>query len=231
MTDDSGKIKSIARELIALQDSFNQRIRADWINAGFKFHRAIWMEGAELMESTPWKWWKKGGEINLPQLQLEIIDKIHFLISWAMVDAARQGLTSDDVHADICRFLSKCDFEAELWDRSSSAVDIDKLQDTIERVVSTAAAINFGATLHHLAAAAGAMGMDASLIRRMYVAKNALNTVRNMLGYKEGSYIKVWDGEEDNVHLERLMEDQPNLSLTQIVDTLCGRYRALAQGA
>ena len=40
---------------------------------------------------------------------------------------------------------------------------------------------------------------------RMYVGKNVLNFFRQDHGYKEGSYIKIWDGREDNEHLSDLL--------------------------
>jgi hypothetical protein len=40
---------------------------------------------------------------------------------------------------------------------------------------------------------------------RMYVGKNVLNFFRQDHGYKDGSYIKVWDGREDNEHLSDIL--------------------------
>jgi hypothetical protein len=41
---------------------------------------------------------------------------------------------------------------------------------------------------------------------RHYVGKNVLNFFRQDHGYKEGSYLKLWEGREDNEHLAELME-------------------------
>ena len=40
---------------------------------------------------------------------------------------------------------------------------------------------------------------------RMYVGKNVLNFFRQDHGYKDGSYIKIWDDREDNEHLSDLL--------------------------
>ena len=40
---------------------------------------------------------------------------------------------------------------------------------------------------------------------RQYVGKNVLNSFRQDYGYKEGTYIKNWNCEEDNVVLTRLL--------------------------
>jgi hypothetical protein len=44
-------------------------------------------------------------------------------------------------------------------------------------------------------------GMSLDELYRGYVGKNVLNFFRQDHGYKDGSYIKVWNGREDNEHL------------------------------
>jgi hypothetical protein len=51
------------------------------------------------------------------------------------------------------------------------------------------------------------IGMDFDHLYRMYVGKNVLNFFRQDHGYKDGSYIKVWQGREDNEHLAELLEE------------------------
>ena len=43
--------------------------------------------------------------------------------------------------------------------------------------------------------------MNADELYRQYVGKNVLNFFRQDNGYKEGSYLKLWNGREDNEHL------------------------------
>ena len=47
--------------------------------------------------------------------------------------------------------------------------------------------------------------MDWNDLVSMYVGKNVLNRFRQANGYKEGTYIKIWNGEEDNVHLTNIL--------------------------
>jgi hypothetical protein len=49
--------------------------------------------------------------------------------------------------------------------------------------------------------------MDFDQLYRLYVGKNVLNFFRQDHGYKDGSYIKVWSGLEDNEHLTELLND------------------------
>ena len=43
--------------------------------------------------------------------------------------------------------------------------------------------------------------MDWNVMYREYISKNVLNFFRQDHGYKDGSYVKVWAGREDNEHL------------------------------
>jgi hypothetical protein len=49
------------------------------------------------------------------------------------------------------------------------------------------------------------MNMDLDELFRQYVGKNTLNFFRQDHGYKEGTYIKIWNGEEDNEVLAKLV--------------------------
>ena len=49
-------------------------------------------------------------------------------------------------------------------------------------------------------------GLNLDALYTLYVGKNILNKFRQDHGYKEGSYIKIWNGEEDNVIMQRLLE-------------------------
>ena len=37
----------------------NSRVHEDWINQGFEWYRAAWIECGELMDHVGYKWWKK----------------------------------------------------------------------------------------------------------------------------------------------------------------------------
>jgi hypothetical protein len=50
------------------------------------------------------------------------------------------------------------------------------------------------------------IGMSIDDLYRGYVGKNTLNFFRQDHGYKDGSYIKVWNGQEDNEHLVEVVK-------------------------
>ncbi len=62
---------------------------------------------------------------------------------------------------------------------------------------------------------------------RHYVGKNVLNRFRQDHGYKNGSYLKIWQGREDNEHLAEILVtiDLQHTQVTeQIYQQLADRY-------
>ena len=70
--------------------------------------------------------------------------------------------------------------------------------------------------------------MDFDDLHRQYVRKNVLNFFRQDHGYKEGSYIKLWEGREDNEHLVEILaelnSDSSNFG-DQVYQSLLQRYQ------
>jgi hypothetical protein len=59
---------------------------------------------------------------------------------------------------------------------------------------------------------------------RLYVGKNILNRFRQDHGYKEGTYIKIWQGEEDNVVMQRILEKSENIAPQELYALLKNAY-------
>jgi len=55
-------------------------------------------------------------------------------------------------------------------------------------------------------------GLNLDALYKLYVGKNILNQFRQDHGYKEGTYIKLWNGEEDNVVMQRVLEENDDIS-------------------
>ena len=67
---------------------------------------------------------------------------------------------------------------------------------------------------------------------RAYVGKNVLNFFRQDNGYKEGTYIKTWDGREDNEHLSEItagMDCDAEDFAEALYDSLMQRYAELTR--
>lgn len=81
----------------------------------------------------------------------------------------------------------------------------DDFKQTLELLAASAVANK----TFDAAAFAGCMaqiGMDIDDLYRGYIGKNTLNFFRQDHGYKDGSYIKVWNGQEDNEHLVEVVK-------------------------
>ena len=48
-------------------------------------------------------------------------------------------------------------------------------------------------------------GVNLSSLYECYIAKNVLNRFRQDHGYKEGSYVKIWNGKEDNAVMNEIL--------------------------
>lgn len=82
---------SVFNSILEIQADLNDTMGGiDWRNAtlqnphGFAYRRAIKLEVAEAIAFTPYKWWAHT-ELNRPQFRMELIDVVHFLLSFTHV--------------------------------------------------------------------------------------------------------------------------------------------------
>lgn len=193
-----------ARQLVDMQIAFNQVIDPDYPEDP-KVKRddvkAILVELGEYFEHTAYKWWKKQSA-DWAQANMELIDILHFAISDAVEHACQQGLGQEAATARVAELLGQ------------SFIAPQSVNDGKELVVAMA---QDGAATRSLVcgeqffAKLAAMLMtaygDADTAYLTYIGKNALNNLRQQRGYKQGTYIKMWDGEEDNEVMMRLLSE------------------------
>ena len=77
--------------MLRMQQSMNNKVDPDWNRRAIRIWRAVVIEGAEAIEHHGWKWWKKQ-KLDLAQLQMELIDIWHFILSEMLL---RHGDGSD----------------------------------------------------------------------------------------------------------------------------------------
>lgn len=165
--------------MLQMQDEMNTKVHPQWREQGFEWHRAIWVEAAEMLDHYGWKWWKHQ-EPDVEQVHLELIDIFHFGLSARLV----AGEAVESIASDIEQQLQQPTVEATF-------------AETIETMVAnTLATKNFDvktfAGLMHLTE------LSFEQLFQHYVGKNVLNFFRQDHGYKTGEYIKIWHGKEDN---------------------------------
>jgi hypothetical protein len=67
-------------------------------------------------------------------------------------------------------------------------------------------------------------GLNLDSLYQLYIGKNILNQFRQDHGYKDGSYVKVWNGKEDNVVMQNLLAANPSISPSELYEALKAEY-------
>ncbi|WOH37143.1 dUTP diphosphatase [Thalassotalea fonticola] len=185
MSDLSTSIKQI-KQMLIMQDAMNTRVSDSWRADNYEWYRAIWVECAEMLDHHGWKWWKHQ-ECDVPQVQLELVDIFHFGLSLRLMKESNVDIIAEQLAAELQQSVEHTDFKLALEDLAAAAVsnkDFDGKSFT---------------------ACMALMDMDLNELFRQYVGKNTLNFFRQDYGYKTGTYIKIWNGKEDNEVLADLV--------------------------
>lgn len=200
-------------QMLDLQDQMNSKVNPDWRNAGNEWYRAIWIECAEMLDHHGWKWWKKQTP-DLEQVQLELVDIFHFGLSEKLENNAE---------------LDTAALAGQLVVQLTSANTFDSLPLAIESLAQKALTNKVMDTGDFIACL-NLAEMSFDELYRLYVGKNVLNFFRQDNGYKDGTYIKVWNGKEDNEVLfeclNQLDSDSQHFS-TAVYDALNAEYKKL----
>ncbi len=175
--------------MLALQDKMNTKVHPQWREQQFPWYRAIWTESAELLDHYGWKWWKKQTP-DIPQIQLELVDIWHFGMSIY--------LQSSTDYEGIAKTL------AAQW---NAPVDASDFRGVIEALVADVLATHT-LSLPLFCEAMRQVNLSFDDLYRQYIGKNVLNFFRQDFGYQHGTYIKVWQGKEDNVHLAEILSSE-----------------------
>lgn len=186
MSDLLSTAKNQITQMLSMQDAMNSRVSETWRDNNYEWYRAIWVECAEMLDHHGWKWWKHQ-EIDVAQVQLELVDIFHFGLSLRLMTGNTIADISQTLANELTQNSGEQDFKIALENLASTAVT-DKAFNAVA-----------------LADCMRLMSMDLDELFRQYVGKNTLNFFRQDHGYKEGSYIKVWHGEEDNEVLAKLV--------------------------
>lgn len=169
--------------LVTKQDELNTYIHPEWKTQDFDWNTAIIDECQEIAGHLGWKWWKKGykeglTEANKKQVQLEVIDILHFVLSLDVQEGANIINMADWINSPVP-------------EGRNPEVTNDWLRcDAANGVV----------TLRIWAELAHSVGLTEQEILETYIQKYVLNKFRQDHGYKDGSYVKVWKVNEPGLH-------------------------------
>lgn len=185
--------------------------------------RCIHMEVAELIDSTPWKHWKNiNSEPDMNNIHIELVDIWHFLMSYILQET--------NVPKAVSLVNTHCIYD------TNENVDVKKMIEESEKLSYIAIAIETG----NMPAFSGIerfidqffrcckiSGLSFNWLQKLYIGKNCLNKFRQDNGYKEGTYIKVWNGKEDNVVMMEIIEKMENVSFDDLYNALTDVYKTL----
>ena len=187
--------------MLALQANVNAKVDPNWITARYPYLRAVAIEGAEAIEHHGWKWWKKQDK-DLSQLQMELVDIWHFILSEIL-------LRNDDNQLTPLEYLLSALSDA-------NSLQLIELDNTAYKLNETDLVTKLELLIAISIARRIDLGLFESIMRDceltwtdlfcQYVGKNVLNMFRQNNGYKEGTYRKMWEGREDNEHLVEILE-------------------------
>ncbi len=204
---DSAISKQALVTMLSMQDRMNCKVHSDWIAQNFEWYRAIWIECGELMDHYGYKWWKKQ-QADMEQVRLEVIDIWHFGLSALFGEGRDIEAIADEIIANLAQFQpAGLDVREATEAMAADALNSRGFSVTVFWELLCAAELSFEDLYRH------------------YVGKNVLNFFRQDNGYKDGNYVKQWQGREDNEHLSELLAELDSAAATFADDV----YRALGE--
>lgn len=204
---DNRKISDLLKAQALLNDKYVDGWKDELELEHFK--SALLCEFAEFLESTPkfgintrkftgWKWWKTFLEDDIQNSKVEIVDILHFGLSYHMLACYKEnGLYSNPEDFDNSEFIK--DYEQINTDDFKDNL-LKEAYSTLDEFLLTADLLSLFRFLDILASY---HNMNMYDVYKGYFLKNELNLQRIENGYLEGTYKKLdSNGNEDNRKLE-----------------------------
>jgi len=190
------------------------------------WRRCIYLECAELIESYPWKHWKSiDQKPDLENIKIELVDIWHFVMSELLSEYHESDMSLDEILHIIetsVEYNQFIDPDVEYDDDIYVQIEyVEKLIETVfnARFPSKISDMFFNVALH--------LNMDMDTLFSLYVGKNVLNKFRQDNGYASGTYIKMWNGVEDNVVLQDILSSTDLIGFDYVYNELEKRYSEL----
>jgi dimeric dUTPase (all-alpha-NTP-PPase superfamily) len=183
-------------------------------NRKISWYRCIYMEVAEAIDSFNWKHWKSiNTEPDWANIRVELVDIWHFIMSESI------------------RFKDESYANKYLKLKPQGDFNVEVLINTLEKMLSLSVASNIDPKIINIRditdlffTAISQVDMGIEELYKRYVVKNQLNSFRQRHGYKDGSYIKLWNTVEDNVVAFNIMDENPSISPSELYQKLELRY-------
>ena len=223
-------------EMVKLQQELNDSTNGTGWEKGLTkngkvidWKRCIYMEAAELIDSFAWKHWKAiNQEPDWENIKIEAVDIWHFVLSLLLQEYKLQNcgsiadLSEHIVSQEAYTAFSTLDYKPE--------VDMYALIKMVEEMmfdVLKPEGFDLDALINDFFNMALHCGVNLQKLYTLYIGKNILNRFRQDHGYKEGTYIKVWNGDEDNIVMLDVMAKNPDYGVNELYTALEEVYKTL----
>jgi len=184
------------------------------------WQRCIYLEAAELVESYPWKHWKNiDAKVDRANIKVELVDIWHFVMSEVLrvnklndnLPIVELAIRIEDKIKDIKATKIQDDYYAE----------IEAIESLIKKLFCHFELVDFTKSFFELC-----YKLDLSFdeLYNLYIGKNILNIFRQDHGYKDGTYIKEWNGKEDNVIMQEILAANETISPDELYAKLEEAY-------
>lgn len=224
-------------EMLLLQQELNDATNGEGWEAGktkngkiINWKRCIYMECAEMVDSFAWKHWKAiDADPDWANLQIEVVDVWHFIMSLGLEDYSQNFRgTIEDLAMKISQEAGyqKLQENDDLEFAEPTAI-MAKVEDLILNTVNRDT-LNGPKLFEDFFELAYMSKLNLTDLYRLYVGKNILNQFRQDHGYKEGTYVKVWDGKEDNIIMQALWEENAALTPKVLYGALQKAYATVS---
>jgi len=214
-----------------LNDATNGEIWTTGITKNHKeinWRRCIYMECAEMVDSFSWKHWKSiHQEPDWANMQIEVVDVWHFIMSLAIEEYSKNlegGI--EDLALNISSFESFTKIDTFSNTFASQREVMEKVENLI-RIALSQEKLDLEKLIGEFFDLVLMSGLDLQTLYKLYVGKNVLNQFRQDNGYKEGTYIKVWNGDEDNVVMQKVWQSNDDLKPEALYRELAKLYHEL----
>jgi dimeric dUTPase (all-alpha-NTP-PPase superfamily) len=230
-------------KMIELQNNLNNATNGNkWKdgltseNRKINWYRCIYMEAMEAIDSLNWKHWK---DINLADdldnLIVEVVDIWHFILSEAIKHENFRPLyalsvinKSENFKIDKTMVLYKLELIALASLSNSVEITGNELYESDFNIISQDDSYNnLYAIIEEFGALMVYLNLSTEELYKRYIVKNVLNKFRQDHGYKNGTYIKEWNGVEDNVIAFSILEDNVYIDPEELYIELQKRYSKL----
>lgn len=197
-----------------MQSKINTASKPDWQLNPPNYALAAVMELVEGLDHTPWKWWKHG-ELNKDRFFMEIVDAIHFVLSDCIIQSSKYEICIERLsnlfsENFICQAIDNYD-QTEVQFRVLDLINQLSLNKQSH-------VVNSFPIFEKLFFLANLLGYTHQQVFTTYIGKNLLNHFRQENGYKEGTYIKMWDTDkEDNDFLQEFLNLNSHFEPSELI--------------